>query len=167
MLTVSADGVGSSYGCAGGGRRLRSGPKLSVSCRLNLARRWLNVSASTVSYKEAVVGSKTGLGFGAGGGGASAGGCGVSRPEGIIGSSLGSATVGALDLDLVVTGDVGISKGGGGCAAGGPAMVDGGALGLVGAKLECAGEVGSYSLASNSATGSEVVGASGTSRRSR
>ena len=72
-----------------------------------------------------MVGSKTGLGFGAGGSGASAGVCGVSRPEGIIGSSLGSASVGALDRDLVVTGDVGISKGGGCCVAGAPAMGSG------------------------------------------
>ena len=43
-------------------------------------------------------------------------------PEGIIGSSLGSASVGALDWDLVVTGDAGISNGGGCGAAGAPAI---------------------------------------------
>ena len=42
-----------------------------------------------------------------------------------------------------------------------------GALGLVGAKLECAGEVGSYSCVSGSAMGFDVVGASATSRQRR
>ena len=47
-------------------------------------------------------GSKVGLGIGAGvsGAGAAIGDC---RPEGIVGSSLGSTIVGALERDLVVT----------------------------------------------------------------
>ena len=87
----------------------------------------------------------------------------------MVGSSLGSTTVGARERDLAVAGEPGtaISAGARGNNMFGSAVTGGGgALGDVGAKLECAGDVGSYSSSGTmTCGGASAVGTGGSSRK--